>query len=135
MTTDTTIIIPYIECVPKDQRSEWRRFAHEAWIALSAVDAKLLKQWGQDCLEIAVTSTLSRANALRGLLAAVVKGAWNEFKRFFIPAVPRSVVCVCQSSRVQSPDRWCGVIAAVISCPADVYNSRAGVRNPLIGGV
>ena len=83
MTTETAIIIPHLENLPTPAQAEWQRFAREAWTALRGVDADLLKQWGRDCLSVAVQATLTRAEALRGLLSAVVKGAWKEFKRFF----------------------------------------------------
>ena len=61
----------------------WEQFFEEARFVVKGLDLSLLRDWARRSLAIAVRSTVYRAAALRGLLRAVVKGAWKEFKRFF----------------------------------------------------
>jgi hypothetical protein len=78
-----TLYYEGFEGMPLDRQAAWNRFFDEAQCVLKQMDTNLLRDWSRRSLSIAVGSTVARFDALRGLIKSVVKGAWNEFKRFF----------------------------------------------------
>ncbi|NOZ85862.1 MAG: hypothetical protein GXP49_06300 [Deltaproteobacteria bacterium] len=74
--------VPALQSLPPDRAGAWSTFFDEFAYAIRNTKGDLLKQWAKDSLAIAIKTSANRASSFIGMLSAVARGAYNEFKRF-----------------------------------------------------